>query len=154
MLTSQQKEMLEKLPNLLSKYGGINNSHTGYGTECSKYFEYLREKYMGSKKDSRTVFTKMTNVQKDAYYELCGNVHKLKTTREKTLAQVACGLRLTYEEAFMLFYYNGKNLLCDNPFYQAMNNELLKLDTVDWTKLNEEGSMVLFSKMMEPFEGQ
>ncbi len=42
---------------------------------------------------------------------------------------MAIGLRLTYEEALVLFTLWGKNLLCDDPVLQKMNEELLELDS-------------------------
>ena len=52
----------------------------------------------------------------------------VKPVNEETLFEVAVGLRVTYEEALMLFTFFGKNLLCDYPYMQKMNEELLQFD--------------------------
>ena len=143
MLTSQQLEMQEKLPSLLKTYGGNRKAYSGNISDASAHFMYLCEKYMGEDKDRYSVFVEKTKVNKGVYYELRGDTQKLKSKKEITLVRVVFGLRTSYEEAFMLFHYCGKNLLCDDPYIQKLNNELLKLDTVDWSKKNGEGSMVL-----------
>lgn len=155
MRTSQQNEMLKKLQELISKYGALIKQDNVQETEAVLYFQYLKHKYLMSEKRCCARFCKMTRVGKDVYYELNGNVQvKMKSIKIKTLAQVAWGLHLTYEEAFMLFWYNGVTLLSDTHITQAINKGLLKLDTVDWSKYNEEGSMALFDEMMAEIEEQ
>lgn len=144
-----------KLQELISKYGELIKQDNVQETDAVLYFWYLKKKYLKSEKRCCARFCKMTGVGKDVYYELNGNLQtKMKSIKAKTLAQVAWGLRLTYEEALMLFWYNEINLLCDKYASQAMNNGLLKLDTVDWSKYNEEGSMALFDEMMAEIEEQ
>ena len=72
---------------------------------------------------------------------------KDKPVKAETLFDVAIGLRLTYEEALVLFTLWGKNLLCDDPVLQKMNEELLELDSwkqtkTDITKVFEKGVLI------------
>lgn len=147
MLTSRQSEMLEKLPYLYSKYGGIIKSFDANGEDYVVYFLYLKHKYMGENENSRSTFLEMTKVNKDIYYELCGNTQNVKQIKPKTLAQVAFGLRMSYEEAVMLFLYHGVYIFTDKPYHQAIHKVLEKLDTTDWSTKNDEGGMALLSDL-------
>ena len=130
MLTFQQIEMYGKLQPLIKKY----KDHIGESnvlTDGQLYFNYLLQKYLRDERFERAAFERRTGVGKNVYYKLSGisKETKDKPVKAETLFDVAIGLRLTYEEALVLFTLWGKNLLCDDSVLQKMNEELLELDS-------------------------
>lgn len=95
------------------------------------YFNYLLQNYLSAERFERAAFERRTGVGKNVYYKLSGisKETKDKPVKADTLFDVAIGLRLTYEEALVLFTLWGKNLLCDDSVLQKMNEELLELDS-------------------------
>lgn len=147
--------MLVKLQGLDSKYGGLIKQDNVQETDAVLYFWYLKRKYLKTETRCCARFCKMTGVRKDVYYKLNGNVPpKCRKIKGKTLARVALGLHITYEEAFMLFLYNAQWLLSDGYEEKAINEVLLKLDTVDWSKYDDERSMALIDEMMATIKEQ
>lgn len=149
MLTSQQVEMQEKLQSLITKYEMlIGNVPTRKHTDGQNYFNYIINIYLGNERYTKAKFQKLTNLRKDTYYMLCGE-RKGGPIREITLASVAFGLGTTYQEAVLLFYYYGKNLFCDFPYLQKMNEVLRHLDTLEVKKADPETRICIMSKLMK-----
>lgn len=140
--------MYGKLQPLIKKYKDyIGKSNVL--TDGQLYFNYLLQKYLSAERFERAAFERRTGVGKNVYYKLSGisKETKDKLVKAETLFDVAIGLRLTYEEALVLFTLWGKNLLCDDSVLQKMNEELLELDSwkqkkTDITKVFEKGVLI------------
>ena len=128
MRTSQQDEMLKKLPELLRKYS-LNNA-VGYSDGQKFFNKYIIPSYLTNENRHQLEFYNKTKYGKGVYQELSGVGPVFKVKGEDTLLHVAFGLRLTYEEAFMLFWYSGKTLLIDDPVMGTINSILLELDII------------------------
>ena len=121
--------MQEKLQPLIGNYK-TRIGESSVLSDGQRLFNYLLKKYLGNERYEKAAFEKRTGLQKNVYYKLSGSSKekKDKPVKEETLFDVAVGLRVTYEEALMLFTFFGKNLLCDYPYMQKMNEELLQFD--------------------------
>ena len=131
MLTSQQKEMLEKLPDLISKsICVLENTQIGYSYAHALFNGILVPKYLDNENRYQSEFVKKTNLDHKVFHELRGYKKEKKTKMDITLLKVVFGLGTTYEEAFLFFYYNGKNVLTDDPYMVTINEILLELDNL------------------------
>ena len=129
MLTSQQKEMLEKLPDLINKSRcALENTKTGYSDAHRLFNEVIIPKYLENESRYQKEFCTKTLLDHNVFQELRGNKKEKKPKKDLTLLKVAFGLGITYEEAFLLFCFNGKFLLTDDPYMGAINEILLELD--------------------------
>ena len=129
MLTSQQKEMLEKLPDLISKsICALKNINYGYSDAHRLFNGILVPKYLENENRYQSEFVEKTNLDHKVFHELRGYKKEKKTKMDITLLKVVFGLGTTYEEAFLFFYYNGKNVLTDDPYMGTINEILLELD--------------------------
>ncbi|SCW50817.1 hypothetical protein SAMN02910400_01053 [Lachnospiraceae bacterium C10] len=130
MLTSQQLVMREKLHNLITKNECELNEMEGNLSYSQKLFEVLCQGYLTRGKRNQSDFIEKTGLKKDTYRKLRGNESKISSVTESTLTRVVFGFGTTYEEAFLLFYHSGKNLLSDDPYTQKVNEVLLELDVL------------------------
>lgn len=131
MLTSQQKEMLEKLPDLISKsICVLKNINYGYSDSHRLFNEVLIPKYLENESRYQKEFCVKTLLNHNVFQELRGNKKEMKPKTDLTLLKVAFGLGITYEEAFLLFCYNGRFLLTDDPYMGTINEILLELDNL------------------------
>lgn len=128
MLTSQPTNMLMELPNLLRKYP-LNDA-----VGCSdgqKYFnKYIAPRYLKKESRAQRDFCAKTGLGKYVYQELRGVRPLYKIKGEDTLLRVAFGLRLTSEEAFMLFLYSGRIVIFNDPLWSAIYLIILELDNI------------------------
>ncbi len=128
MLTSQPTNMLMELPNLLRKYPLKDAVGCSDG---QKYFnKYIAPRYLKDESRAQRDFCAKTGLGKYVYQELRGVIPIYKIKGEDTLLHVAYGLRLTSEEAFMLFLYSGRILIFNDPVWNAIYFIILKLDNI------------------------
>ena len=69
--------------------------------------------------------------------------------REATLMRLAFGLGVSYEEAFLLFWFAGKNLLTDDPIMGGINKILLELDSDRTKRLKPCKRLALLGDLMK-----
>ena len=136
MLTSQQIEMLMKLPRLIDEsrkedWYTLNER----GTIGQRYSRHIIDKYLGDEKYVKQKFEALTHLSKDSYYKLIGE-GKEGGVEEATLIYVAFGLGITYEEAVLLFFFYGKDLFGCLEISQKIDNVLRKLDSEIIKKAN------------------
>ena len=71
MLTSQQKEMLEKLPDLISKsICVLENTQIGYSYAHALFNGILVPKYLDNENRYQSEFVKKTNLDHKVFHEL------------------------------------------------------------------------------------
>ena len=150
MLTSQQLDMLEKLPDLLKrKISELDNINVGCSYAHRFFFKCIIPRYMENEERYQSEFCKKTNLGKDVFHELRGGRKETILKREATLLKVAFGLGVSYEEAFLLFWFSGKNLLTDDPIMGGINLILLELDKDSTKSLKPCMRLALLGDLME-----
>ena len=124
--------MRKKLPGLKKEINKRSiKSNREYHSYGQKYFDLIIiPRYLTNQNRYQSDFCKMTGLSKDVYRELRGGGNKLKVKNERTLLKVAFGLGITYEEAFYLFDFFGKNLYTDDPAIEAIDSILDELDNL------------------------
>lgn len=126
MRTSRSVLSLGELQNLISNYEICSVENDERLADEHKYFIHLLYKYLPKPSRHRRDFMERTNLGKDIYSELRG--YKIGGRKKDiSLLRVAFGLGITYEEALILFLYNGRTLVYDETS-RKINRILLKLD--------------------------
>lgn len=149
MLTSQQLEMLEKLPDLKRKMCELDDINVGYSYTHRFFFKCIIPRYLENEKRYQAEFMKKTGLGKDVFQELRGGKKEAKLKREATLLKMAFGLGVSYEEAFLLFWFSGKNLLTDDPVMGGINKILLELDKDSTKSLKPCKRLALLGDLMQ-----
>ena len=150
MLTSQQIEMLEKLPDLLKrKMCELDDIRVGYSYTHRFFFKCIIPRYLENENSYQAEFMSKTGLGKDVFQELRGGKKEVMLKREATLMRLAFGLGVSYEEAFLLFWFAGKNLLTDDPIMGGINKILLELDSDRTKRLKPCKRLALLGDLMK-----
>ena len=138
-MTSRQMITLEELPNLIKKTEcELDNVKGGYSYAQSFFNKKIIPCYLENESKYQKEFIEKTSLGKDVFQEMRGGKKTLKIKREYTLLSISFGLGLTYEDAFLLFWFYGKNLLTDDSVMMAINEILFNLDVLT----NEHSAVV------------
>lgn len=135
-LTSQQKEMLNKLPELVNTYSNTIANVPAIGNSIGqKFFEYIMtQKHPDPNgKGRQKFFEESTCMSRKTYNNLLNSKVDIGVL---TITQVCIGLGVTYEDAVIMSYMYGCSVLIDYPLHNACNNELLRLQDRNFMKLD------------------
>lgn len=125
----QQHKMLKMLPQLISEYEKLISECEGEGN-AQKLFNYCVAQKYPRAYNRCACFTADASVSDYMYRKLkYGNVGE-GIVSWMTLLKVCAGLQLEYNKSFLLLWFNGYNLITDDPKLKVMDEELRYIDSI------------------------